>query len=64
MKKINKKRLHRVNEGKIFAGVCTGIADYWDMDVTIVRLGWILISLVAGSGLIAYILFALVMPGE
>ena len=64
MKKINKKRLHRVSEGKIFAGVCTGIADYLDMDVTIVRLGWILISLVAGSGLIAYILFALVMPGE
>ncbi len=63
MKRIN-KRLHKVYEGKMLCGVCTGIADYFDIDVTLVRVGWILISLAGGSGLIAYILCALVMPSN
>ena len=63
MKRINKK-LHKVYEGKMLCGVCNGIADYFDIDVTLVRVGWILISLAGGSGLIAYILCALVMPSN
>lgn len=64
MKRINKKHLHRVSEGKILAGVCTGLADYFDTDVVLVRVLWVIVSLMAGSGLLAYIICALIMPAE
>ncbi len=43
-----KKRLYRVEEGKMLAGVCGGIAEYFDLDPTIVRLAWILFCAAAG----------------
>lgn len=56
------KRLYRVNEGKILCGVCMGLSEYFEIDVTIVRLIWVFISLVYGSGLLLYIIAALIMP--
>lgn len=57
-----KKRLYRIEEGKMIAGVCGGIAEYFDLDPTVVRLGWVLFSAVAGGGIIAYIIAALIIP--
>ena len=57
-----KKRLHRSNENKVIAGVCGGIAEYFDMDPTLIRLGWVLFCAMGGSGLLAYIIAALVIP--
>ncbi len=57
-----KKRLYRIEEGKMIAGVCGGIAEYFDLDPTIVRLLWILFCAAAGGGVIAYIIAAIVMP--
>lgn len=57
-----KKRLYRIEEGKMIAGVCGGIAEYFDLDPTVVRLGWILFSAVAGGGILAYIIAALIIP--
>ena len=59
---MNEKKLYRNTENKMLAGVCSGIADYFDIDPTLVRLGWVLFSLLGGSGLLAYIIAALIMP--
>lgn len=56
------KRLTRSNNGMI-AGVCAGIADYFDLDPTLVRVGYILLSLFTMfSGVIAYFILWLVIP--
>ena len=57
-----KKKLYRVKEGKYLAGVCGGIAEYFDMDPTLIRLPWALIACFAGAGIIAYIVCAFVIP--
>lgn len=59
---MKEKRLYRVNEGKILCGVCMGLSEYFEIDVTIVRLIWVFISLVYGSGILLYIIAALIMP--
>jgi phage shock protein PspC (stress-responsive transcriptional regulator) len=59
-----RKRLTRSNKGMI-AGVCAGIADYLDFDPTLVRVAYILLSiLTAFSGVIAYLILWIVMPKE
>ena len=58
------KKLYRVMNGKSLCGVCTGFARYFNLDVTIVRVIWVLITLTAGAGLLAYILCALLIPEE
>lgn len=56
------KKLYRVNEGKIFAGICTGIAEYANIDVTIIRVLWVAMTLFAGVGLILYIVCIFIIP--
>ena len=56
------KKLYQSVTDKKFAGVCGGLAEYFEMDSTLVRLIWVGLSLVAGSGLLAYIIAAIVMP--
>lgn len=58
------KRLYKVEEGKKIAGVCGGFAKYFNIDPTLVRIGWIVFSVCFGSGLVAYVLAAIVMPSE
>ena len=57
-----KKRLYKIEQGKKLDGVCGGIAEYFDIDPTLVRLAWILFTACAGSGIIAYIIAAIIMP--
>ena len=59
---MNGKKLYRNTENKMLAGVCSGIADYFDIDPTLVRLGWVVFSLLGGSGLLAYIIAAIIVP--
>lgn len=56
------KRLYKIEQGKKLDGVCGGIAEYFDIDPTLVRLAWILFSCCGGSGILAYIIAAIVMP--
>lgn len=56
-----KKRLTRSNSGMI-AGVCAGIADYLDIDPTIVRVAYILMMFFAGVGVFIYFILWLVIP--
>ena len=56
------KKLYRIEEGKMVAGVCGGVAEYFNIDPTVVRLGWVLVSCFAGAGIVAYIAGAIIMP--
>ena len=59
-----KKRLYKSNKDKKVCGVCGGIANYFDVDPTIIRLVWVIFTLAGGSGLIAYIIAAIIMPED
>jgi phage shock protein C len=58
------KKLKRSSSNKMLAGVCGGIAEYFDLDPTLVRIGYVLLSLISTGfpGLLAYGILAIVMP--
>lgn len=56
------KKLYRSNDNKILAGVCGGIAEFFSLDPTLVRLGLIVFCALGGSGILAYIIAAVIMP--
>ena len=58
------KKLTRSSKNRMVAGVCAGIANYFGLDPTIVRLAWVFFTCLAGSGLLAYIICAVVIPVE
>jgi phage shock protein PspC (stress-responsive transcriptional regulator) len=58
------KRLYRKPEGQIVAGVCTGLADYLGIDVTLVRLGFAALTIFGGAGILLYLIAWLVVPQE
>lgn len=59
------KKLYRKKDKKLL-GVCAGLGDYFGVDVTIIRLIWVVISVVSGfvPGIVAYVVVALVVPEE
>ena len=58
------KRLHKDAKDKKLCGVCSGIAKYFSIDPTLVRLALVAFCLLGGSGVLAYIVCALVMPDD
>lgn len=58
------KKLYRSEYNRIVAGVCAGLAEYLDMDPTIIRLIWVLFTLFVGSGVLVYILAVIIIPNE
>lgn len=58
------KRLYKSNTDKKLDGVCAGIANYFNIDPTLIRLAWVIFTLAGGCGLIAYIIAAIVIPTE
>ena len=56
------KKLYKSNQNKMIDGVCGGIAEYFGIDPTVVRLIWALFSLMGGCGILAYIIAAIVIP--
>lgn len=61
---MEKKRLYKSESDKKICGVCSGIAKYFSIDPTLVRLGLVAFCILGGSGILAYIVCALVMPEE
>ncbi|MEO8191003.1 MAG: PspC domain-containing protein [Acidobacteriota bacterium] len=59
-----RRRLTRSNRHKMIAGVCGGIAEYLDLDVTLVRVLYVIVSIVSAAfpGIFAYIILMFVMP--
>ena len=58
------KRLYKSGKNKVLCGVCGGIAEYFNIDPTLVRLGWIVFCALGGSGVLAYIICALIIPSK
>ena len=56
------KKLYKSNKNKILDGVCGGIAEYFNIDPTLVRLGWVVFCALGGSGVLAYIVAAILIP--
>ena len=56
------KKLYRSVKNEMIAGVCSGIADYFGYDPTLIRLAWVALTALGGSGLLAYIICAIIIP--
>jgi phage shock protein PspC (stress-responsive transcriptional regulator) len=60
----NDKKLMRPKDGAILGGVCAAFARHFGIDVTVIRLVWILLVCLAGTGLLAYLICWIVIPRE
>lgn len=58
------KRLTRVEDGKMICGVCGGIGKYFNIDPTLIRLGFAAFTCFAGSGILIYLVAAIIIPKE
>ncbi|AHI56910.1 PspC domain-containing protein [Listeria ivanovii] len=58
------KKLYKSSSQKMISGVCGGLAEYFGIEVTIVRLIWVGLSLIAGSGILLYIIAAIIIPKQ
>jgi len=61
---MKKKKLLKAKDNIVIDGVCAGMANYFDLDVTLVRVGWIIFCCLGGSGIIGYFLCMIIMPRE
>ena len=59
-----RRSLQRPREGRKMAGVCLGFAEYFDLDVTLIRIVWLICVICGGFGFFAYIVAWIVMPYE
>lgn len=58
------KRLYKSRNNKMLAGVCAGVAEYLNLDPSLVRIGFLVLSAIAGSGALMYILAAIIIPEQ
>lgn len=56
------EQLYKSRTNKVFAGVCGGIAEYFKVDPTLIRLAWALAFFIGGTGFVLYILAMIIMP--
>lgn len=56
------RRLYKSNVNTMLCGVCGGLAEYFGIDPTLVRLAWVLFCALGGSGILAYIIAAIIIP--
>lgn len=61
---MNEKRLYCSESNKMLCGVCGGIAEYFKIDPTLVRLGWAILTLAGGAGILSYIVAAIIIPNQ
>ena len=60
---MSDKRLYKSSVNYMICGVCGGIAEYLAVDPTLIRLAWLIFTcLSAGTGIIAYIIAAIIIP--
>lgn len=58
------KKLYRSKQQRMICGVCGGMAEYFNIDVTLVRLAFAGLSIICGGGILAYIVAAILIPEE
>ena len=59
---MNNKRLYRDPSDKMLGGVCSGLADFFGIDPTVVRLAFVLLTLLGGHGVLIYLVLWLIVP--
>lgn len=61
-----KKKLYRPMDNKMIAGVCAGIGEYFDVDPTLIRLAWAVLTIFSAifGGVVLYIIAAIIIPSE
>ena len=58
------KRIYKNREAKMLCGVCAGVAEYFDLDPTLVRVCWAVLALAGSVGFWAYVICALIFPDK
>jgi phage shock protein PspC (stress-responsive transcriptional regulator) len=58
------RRLERSSSDRMLAGVCGGLGRYFELNPTVFRVGFVVLTLLGGAGVLVYLAAALVMPGE
>jgi phage shock protein C len=58
------KRLYKIEAGRKLFGVCGGLAEYFNIDVVLVRIVWLVFALFYGAGILLYFVAALVLPNK
>lgn len=61
---MDTKKLYKSTTNRVLCGVCGGIGEYFNIDPTLVRLLWILFCCAGGSGIIVYIIAAIIIPEQ
>ena len=56
------KRLYRSKKNRVLGGVCAGIGEYFNVDPVLIRLIWVIITLMGGAGILAYIIAWIIIP--
>lgn len=59
---MSDRRLYRSSTNYMICGVCGGIGEYFGIDPTLIRLAWALFCCMGGSGVLAYIVAAIIIP--
>lgn len=58
------KKLYRSAQNRVFAGVCGGIGEYFDIDPVLIRLLWVFAIFWLGGGILAYLLAMIIVPSQ
>ncbi len=61
---MSNKKLYRSRTDRKLCGVCGGLGEYFELDPTLIRLLWVIFTLMGGAGLLAYIICAIIVPQE
>jgi phage shock protein C len=64
IKKMERRRLYRSNSDRMIAGVCGGLADFFNIDPSVMRIIFVLFLLLGGNGLLIYLVLWLIVPLE
>lgn len=60
----NYKKLYRIKNGRMVTGVCGGIAEYFNIDPSLVRIGMVIFSCVGGAGIVVYVAASIILPEQ
>ncbi len=61
---FSEKKLYKDSQNKTICGVCAGLSEYLNLDVSIVRILWTILCLAYGSGIVLYFVCAIILPDK
>ena len=59
---VDQKKLFKSQDDRMISGICAGVAEYFEIDPTLVRVLWVLFSVAGGAGVLAYIIAHVIVP--